>query len=1048
MEYSDDEMELVLQAVTNYYFVDANEEPISFAVLPVSFEGDCVQKPKQEVFLHGIGDGGLQKVYKHVTAWKLAFRRRKEPEVMVLTKDKKWIQLLNPRKSYLPIVRTVLVTVHALHFLKRKPQSSAKGLWDHVHGAFKALEHRPSAKDLEGHCPLVRLIMAKHDALAKSQLLLGLLKDKKMPFPIDYDLRENVRNDDGDESDDDLDLFDTVCAICDNGGGLICCEGRCMRTFHATKKDGEDSNCESLGFSEAQVKDFQKFLCKNCEYNKHQCFGCGKLGSSDKAVGAEVFPCVNLTCGHFYHPKCVADLLFETNKIEAAKYEKRIASGKSFTCPVHRCHVCKQGENRGVKELQFAVCRRCPKAYHRKCLPRRISFEDIEKEGIVQRAWEDLLPNRILIYCLKHVIEPDFGTPVRNHLIFPKTPARKKKKHVSDFKEPLLKKCEQSVPLDSRKSPEGKEDPKIMVEIEKGNEFEYDLGTPIKDFLISQKSLERKKNGQEPLLHRTNISVMLDSKKHPKAKDNSEKPVELEKTGKSLRSPKRDPKISEMKKNKGVLDFKEHLPHKTEGSIPLESKKCRKRQADSDVPVEIDKEHEIEPRFETAVNYLTLPKVPRREKHRQVSDFQEPLLHVTEGSIPLDSKASSIGNADLAIPVEMEKIKDLNKEESSVPTLESILPSTNSDSTRDVKHANTSDKLNSCTKAIEAGLKILQEGGTMEEAKAVCPPDVLSQLIRWHKKRKVYLAPFLQGMRYTSFGRHFTTVDKLQEIVNKLQYYVQSGDMIVDFCCGDNDFSRLMKKNLDASGKRCFFRNYDVIQPKDDSNFERKDWMGIQPTELPTGSKLIIGLNPPFGVDATIANKYIQKALTFKPKLLILIVPKEAKRLDRKQPPYDLIWEDHQLLSVKPSHSTFDKVNDMHIEKRRLETPSLYLWSRPDWAKNFRDIALRRGHESKMRQKSSGDKNEGTSNKKIETECKKRRPSKDIRIERIKKMQTRIMEEEEETSVDTDPRALQSCDSGSHGGDDDNNSLSDSFGFAAGPLPSSLRRGSCGSLDD
>lgn len=40
-----------------------------------------------------------------------------------------------------------------------------------------------------------------------------------------------------------------------------------------------------------------------------------------------------------------------------------------------------------------------------------------------------------------------------------------------------------------------------------------------------------------------------------------------------------------------------------------------------------------------------------------------------------------------------------------------------------------------------------------------------------------------------------------------------------------------------------------------------------------------MGLNPPFGVKASLANKFIDKALEFKPKLLILIVPKETERL-------------------------------------------------------------------------------------------------------------------------------------------------------------------------
>jgi hypothetical protein len=37
---------------------------------------------------------------------------------------------------------------------------------------------------------------------------------------------------------------------------------------------------------------------------------------------------------------------------------------------------------------------------------------------------------------------------------------------------------------------------------------------------------------------------------------------------------------------------------------------------------------------------------------------------------------------------------------------------------------------------------------------------------------------------------------------------------IVDFCCGANDFSRLMKEKLDHVQKKCCFRNYDLIQPQ------------------------------------------------------------------------------------------------------------------------------------------------------------------------------------------------------------------------------------------
>lgn len=39
---------------------------------------------------------------------------------------------------------------------------------------------------------------------------------------------------------------------------------------------------------------------------------------------------------------------------------------------------------------------------------------------------------------------------------------------------------------------------------------------------------------------------------------------------------------------------------------------------------------------------------------------------------------------------------------------------------------------------------------------------------------------------------------------------------IVDFCCGANDFSVLVKKKLDETGKRCSYKNFDLIPPKVD----------------------------------------------------------------------------------------------------------------------------------------------------------------------------------------------------------------------------------------
>jgi hypothetical protein len=84
----------------------------------------------------------------------------------------------------------------------------------------------------------------------------------------------------------------------------------------------------------------------------------------------QVFQCKHQKCGHFYHPNCVAKLLNPDSKTRAVLHGQHIAGGLEFECPMHQCKLCKEAENKDYKEMQFAVCRRCPTAYHRKCLPR------------------------------------------------------------------------------------------------------------------------------------------------------------------------------------------------------------------------------------------------------------------------------------------------------------------------------------------------------------------------------------------------------------------------------------------------------------------------------------------------------------------------------------------------------------------------------------------------------------------------------------------------------------------------------------------------------
>ncbi|KAG0491270.1 hypothetical protein HPP92_004668 [Vanilla planifolia] len=362
MALSEDEEEAVPNSITNYHFEDKDGAPITFSILPLILDdAENAEAPRQQVSVRGTTDGGLQSVFKGVIAWKLSLDEE-NPQVSVLSKENKWIKLEKPKKSFEECIRPVLITIHLLHLSKKNPEASIKSSWEHLRHVLGPFDDRPF--DLSDHVQLVKLYMDRDESLSNSQVLQTVERTPKMllvrPFIIDDELEYGIDVDkgNGDESEDESDLFDSVCSICDNGGELLCCEGRCLRSFHATKRAGEDSDCASLGLTRTQVDAMQNFLCKNCQLKKHQCFACGKLGSSDKSGSAE-----------------------------------------------------------------------------------EISFEDIEGEDIIQRAWEGLLPNRILIYCMKHDIDNELGTPARDHIIFPESLDKKRER---DQLKPKLNKDKQA----------------------------------------------------------------------------------------------------------------------------------------------------------------------------------------------------------------------------------------------------------------------------------------------------------------------------------------------------------------------------------------------------------------------------------------------------------------------------------------------------------------------------------------------------------------------------------------------------------------------------
>ncbi|KAI3435419.1 uncharacterized protein J3R85_006016 [Psidium guajava] len=611
-----------------------------------------------------------------------------------------------------------------------------------------------------------------------------------VPFPV-LPVRCSDVEDDKDAEDD---CFGDICALCDDGGNLLCCEGKCVRSFHATEEAGEDSHCHSIGCSQLEVDATQTFKCENCAHDLHQCFACGKLGSSAKSSGADVFQCVSASCGHFYHPHCVAKLIHRRDEVAAEKLKLRIAVGESFTCPVHKCCVCNQIENKKERDMQFAVCRRCPKSYHRKCLPK------------------------------KHQIDEEIGTPIRNHIKFPtiranRVVAGEKRKRRA---------------LESL-SPEGK---------------------GLKKKLVASKDSSKRAS---------------ETQSHAKKEGEKDKKVKLSSTQDTAKTVKAKNASKKFHKDTAMPSSLEPITSFTMS------------------------EH-TSPR-ERLYSFMTKPSEQTQPGKKVVLDSGEIRAVQPASKKPDDSLPELDADTE-------RRLLTLMKEGASSITMGDVMGKQNVPSTHPQYLKSTVDK----------AITIEKVEGSVQD------------------KLRAYLAPFIYGMNYTSGGRHFTKVDKLQEII--------------DFCHGANDFSCLMAKKLEERGKKCSYKICDIFTSKICLEFELRDWITVQLKEPPSGSKLIMGLNPPFGVRADLVNKFIDKALEYKPKLFFATFPPETGRLDEEKILYDLVWGDERFLSGKSFDlpGSFDVKDKQFEEQWNNKPPLLYLWSRQDWTAEHGKIAQQLGH--------------------------------------------------------------------------------------------------------
>ena len=125
---SEEDEEIITNSVTNYHFLNHHKVPITFTDLPLHLHTVIdTSSDTSSAYLLGTTDNGLQSVYIEVTGWKydLSFD---SPEVYVAKKAKiaknrgsegvRWIRLVKARNRYEVVVRSDLVFVKLLHYLK------------------------------------------------------------------------------------------------------------------------------------------------------------------------------------------------------------------------------------------------------------------------------------------------------------------------------------------------------------------------------------------------------------------------------------------------------------------------------------------------------------------------------------------------------------------------------------------------------------------------------------------------------------------------------------------------------------------------------------------------------------------------------------------------------------------------------------------------------------------------------------------------------------------------------------------------------------------
>eukprot|EP00949_MAST-11_sp_MAST-11-sp1_P000467 g467.t1 len=134
-----------------------------------------------------------------------------------------------------------------------------------------------------------------------------------------------------------------ACALCEDGGELLCCEGPCMRTFHP--------KCVGLDKMPASAS----WYCPDCLNKAHLCLVCNMADSDmpNSKLNAEdcsgVFLCDMPNCGRYYHKACLmanplTSWLQKVRRADGSTTYTRAtpSTATSFRCMQHRCKASKE----------------------------------------------------------------------------------------------------------------------------------------------------------------------------------------------------------------------------------------------------------------------------------------------------------------------------------------------------------------------------------------------------------------------------------------------------------------------------------------------------------------------------------------------------------------------------------------------------------------------------------------------------------------------------------------------------------------------------------